>query len=132
MLLIKHNEHSLWCCLSLKIDNKIVIFYKLILTYFFERCANLKTCFWVNAEKPMIYCGLSWKVLIGMHWPWKEYLMTGKDTAQLPGRLFSPSDILAKNCPTTFYCIFQLVWVPKTTMQNIRVCVLSSNNTLFS
>ena len=21
----------------------------------------------------------------------------------------------AKNCPTTFYCIFQLVWVPMTT-----------------
>ena len=40
--------------------------------------------------------------------------------------------IYAKNCPTTFYCIFQLVWVPMTTMQNIRVCFLSSNNTLFS
>ena len=30
--------------------------------------------------------------------------------------------IKAKNCPTTFYCIFQLVWVPMTTAQNIRVC----------
>ena len=40
--------------------------------------------------------------------------------------------IYAKNCPTTFYCIFQLVWVPMTTTQNIRVCFLSSNNTLFS
>ena len=40
--------------------------------------------------------------------------------------------INAKNCPTTFYCIFQLVWVPMTTTQNIRVCFLSSNNTLFS
>ena len=38
----------------------------------------------------------------------------------------------AKNCPTTFYCIFQLVWIPMTTMQNIRVCFLTSNNTLFS
>ena len=37
-----------------------------------------------------------------------------------------------KICPTTFYCIFQLVWVPMTTTQNIRVCFLSSNNTLFS
>ena len=36
-----------------------------------------------------------------------------------------------KNCPTTFYCIFQLVRVPMTTMQNIRVCFLSSNNTFF-
>ena len=34
--------------------------------------------------------------------------------------------IYAKNCPTTFYCIFQLVWVPMTTAQNIRVCFLSS------
>ena len=40
--------------------------------------------------------------------------------------------INAKNCPTTFYCIFQLVWVPMTTTQNIRVCFLSSKNTLFS
>ena len=40
--------------------------------------------------------------------------------------------IKAKNCPTTFYYIFQLVWVPMTTTQNIRVCFLSSNNTLFS
>ena len=40
--------------------------------------------------------------------------------------------IYAKNCPTTFYCIFRLVWVPMTTTQNIRVCFLSSNNTLFS
>ena len=39
--------------------------------------------------------------------------------------------INAKNCPTTFYCIFQLVWVPMTTTHNIRVCFLSSNNTLF-
>ena len=29
--------------------------------------------------------------------------------------------IKAKNCPTNFYCIFQLVWVPMTTTQNIRV-----------
>ena len=49
---------------------------------------------------------------------------------QFPGRLFSPSDV--KNCPTTFYCIFLLLWVPMTTTQNIRVCFLSSNNTLFS
>ena len=34
--------------------------------------------------------------------------------------------IYAKNCPTTFYCIFQLVWVLMTTTQNIRVCFLSS------
>ena len=39
----------------------------------------------------------------------------------------SPVDFLAqviqaKNCPTTFYCIFQLVWVPMTAAQNIRVC----------
>ena len=27
-----------------------------------------------------------------------------------------------KNCPITFCCIFQLVWVPMTTPQNIRVC----------
>ena len=40
--------------------------------------------------------------------------------------------IYAKNCPTTFYCIFQLIWVPMTTMQNIRVCFLSSQKTLFS
>ena len=26
--------------------------------------------------------------------------------------------INAKNCPTTFYCIFQLVWVPMSTSQN--------------
>ena len=55
-------------------------------------------------------------------------------------RLYSHSSLVdylaqvinAKNCPTTFYCIFQLVWVPMTTTQNIRVCFLSSNNTLFS
>ena len=35
--------------------------------------------------------------------------------------------IYAKNCPTTFYCIFQLTWVPMTTTQNIRVCFLSSS-----
>ena len=58
-------------------------------------------------------------------------LMPCPYTAQLPGRLFSPSD-KSKNCPTTFYCIFQLVWVPMTTTQHIRVCFLSSNNTLFS
>ena len=40
--------------------------------------------------------------------------------------------IYAKNCPTIFYCIFQLVRVPMTTTQYIRVCFLSSNNTLFS
>ena len=40
--------------------------------------------------------------------------------------------IYAKNCPTTFYCIFQLVWVPKTTTQNIRVCFLSSKKHFFS
>ena len=33
--------------------------------------------------------------------------------------------IYAKNCPTTFYCIFQLVWVPMTTTQNIRVASLA-------
>ena len=27
----------------------------------------------------------------------------------------------AKNCPTTFHCIFQLVWVSMTSTQNIRV-----------
>ena len=32
----------------------------------------------------------------------------------------------AKNCPTTFYCIFQLLWVPMSTTQSIRVCFLSS------
>ena len=37
----------------------------------------------------------------------------------------------AKNCPTTFYCIFQVVRVPMTTTQNIRVCFLSSDKTLF-
>ena len=31
-------------------------------------------------------------------------------TPQLPGRLFSPSDI-----SKTFYCIFELIWVPMTT-----------------
>ena len=31
---------------------------------------------------------------------------------QLPGRLFSPSDKW-KNYPSTFYCIFHLVWVPR-------------------
>ena len=40
--------------------------------------------------------------------------------------------IYAKNCPTSFYCIFRVVWVPMTTTQNIRVCFLSSNNKLFS
>ena len=54
-----------------------------------------------------------------------------------PGKHSSLVDYLAqvtyaKNCPTTFYCIFQLVWVPMTTMQNIKVCFLSSNNTLSS
>ena len=39
--------------------------------------------------------------------------------------------IYAKNCPTTFYCIFQLVWVPMTTTQNIRVCFLSSRKHFF-
>ena len=39
--------------------------------------------------------------------------------------------ILAKNYPTTFYCIFQLVWVPMTTMQNIRVCFWGFYKTLF-
>ena len=32
----------------------------------------------------------------------------------------------AKNCPTTFYCIFQLVWVPMTTTQNIRLSFKAS------
>ena len=40
--------------------------------------------------------------------------------------------IYAKNCPTTSYCIFQLVWVPMTTTQNIRVCFLSSRKHFFS
>ena len=40
--------------------------------------------------------------------------------------------IKAKNCPTTFYCIFQLVWVSLTNMQNIRGCLWTSNKTLFS
>ena len=40
--------------------------------------------------------------------------------------------IYAKNCPITFYCIFQLVLVPMITTQNIRVCFLSSDNSLFS
>ena len=39
--------------------------------------------------------------------------------------------IYAKNCPTTFYYIFHLVWVPMTTTQNIRVCFLCSKSTLF-
>ena len=34
--------------------------------------------------------------------------------------------INAKNCPTTFYCIFQLVWVPMTTTKNIRVCSIAT------
>ena len=37
--------------------------------------------------------------------------------------------IYAKNCPTTFYCIFQLVWVPMTTTQNIRACILGAKDT---
>ena len=37
--------------------------------------------------------------------------------------------ICAKNCPATFYCIFQLVWSPITTTQNSRVCFLSSQKT---
>ena len=42
---------------------------------------------------------------------------------QFPGRLFSPSETW-KNYRSTFYCIFHLVWVyPKTTLQNIRVCL---------
>ena len=40
--------------------------------------------------------------------------------------------IYAKNCPTIFYCICQLVWVPMTTMQNIKVCFWSFYKTLFS
>ena len=48
---------------------------------------------------------------------------------QVPGRLFSPSDICKKTVPPL--CIFQLVWVPMTSTQNIRVCFLSSNYTLF-
>ena len=40
--------------------------------------------------------------------------------------------IYAKNCPATLFCIFQLVWVPMTTMQNIRECLWTSNKTLFS
>ena len=40
--------------------------------------------------------------------------------------------IYTKNCPTTFYCIFQFVWVPMTTAQNIRVCLLSSRKNFFS
>ena len=40
--------------------------------------------------------------------------------------------IKSKNYPTTFYCIFQLVWVPMTTTQNIRGCLSTSNKTLFS
>ena len=39
--------------------------------------------------------------------------------------------IYAKKCPTTFYCIFHLVWVPMTTTKNIRVCFLSSLDTFF-
>ena len=39
--------------------------------------------------------------------------------------------IYAKNCPTTFYCIFQLVWVPMSTTQSIRVCFLSSRKHFF-
>ena len=33
------------------------------------------------------------------------------DITQLPGIILAQV-IYAKNCPTTFYCIFQLVWVP--------------------
>ena len=40
--------------------------------------------------------------------------------------------IYAKKCPITFYCIFQLVWVPMTTSQNIRVCFRTFYKTLFS
>ena len=37
-------------------------------------------------------------------------------SSQLPGRLFSPSEI-SKNFTNTFYNIFQLVWVPMTTIK---------------
>ena len=42
--------------------------------------------------------------------------------------------IQAKNCLTTYYwlyCIIQLVWVPMTTTQNIRVCFRTLYKTLF-
>ena len=62
---------------------------------------------------------------------WNFCLFVLNDMPQLPGRYLAQV-IYAKNCPTTFYCIFKLVWAPMTTTQNIRVCFLSSNNTLFS
>ena len=40
--------------------------------------------------------------------------------------------IYAKNCPATFYCIFELIWAPMTTKQNISVCFWSFYKTLFS
>ena len=39
--------------------------------------------------------------------------------------------VYGKNCPTTFYCIFKLVWVPMTTTRNIRVCFLRSRKHFF-
>ena len=51
--------------------------------------------------------------------------------SQLPGRLFSPSDNSKKKLSTNFYCIFQLVWVPMTITQNIRVFFWGFYKTLF-
>ena len=44
---------------------------------------------------------------------------------------YSAQVINAKNCPTTFYYIFQLVWVSMTTTQSIRMCFLSSRKHFF-
>ena len=52
--------------------------------------------------------------------------------AQLGSLVDKLAQVKAKNCPTTFYCIFQLMWVPMTTTQNIRVYFRSFYKTLFS
>ena len=51
--------------------------------------------------------------------------------AQLPGVDYLAQVNYSNNCPTTFYCIFQLVWVPMTTIQNIKMYLLSSRKHFF-
>ena len=66
------------------------------------KLAHFLGSFWFPAVKSLF--ANPYKIFL---FPWSQFFVTW---AQFPVRLFSPSDI-RKNCPTTFYCIFQLIWV---------------------
>ena len=86
------------------------------------KLAHFLGSFWFPAVKSLF--ANPYKIFL---FPWSQFFVTW---AQFPVRLFSPSDI-RKNCPTTFYCIFQLIWVLMTTT-HIRMCFRSFYIILFS